>query len=509
MLKRPGAAIVFLLAASAAVEGQIQVRKDASDTIPPAIAREFRGAWVATVGNMDWPSRPGLSTAQQKSELVAILDRAAGMHLNAIVFQVRPAGDALYDSPIEPWSEVLTGRMGQRPDPYWDPLAFAVDEAHARGLELHAWFNPYRAKFPAMKSPVSSKHVSRVHPEWIRPYGRNQLWMDPGLSDVRAHAKRVILDVVRRYDIDAVHLDDYFYPYKETDRRGRNIEFPDAATYRSYQRNGGTLSLGDWRRQNVNTLVRELNAAIHEAKPWVRFGISPFGIWRPGYPASVRGLDSYSEIFADSRLWLREGWVDYFAPQLYWALDRREQSYTSLMEWWATQNVYGRNLWAGNFTSRVRDGDRRQNWPADEVLNQVRLTRASSGFTGNIHFSMNVLMQDRDRIATRLADGLYIAPALVPDSPWLERPTPGSPTVTARVEPGMSRVVLTVAPRGNEPVRWWAVQSRIDGRWFTAILPGTERTLVVPGDRGLPDYVAVKAVSRTEAESAPRVVRVR
>src|SRR5205085_11805656 len=174
-----------------------------------------------------------------------------------------------------------------------------------------------------------------------------------------------------------VHLDDYFYPYRETGRRGRVIDFPDAATWRAYRKKGGTLGRDDWRRENVNTLVRELNDAVHTVKPWVKFGISPFGIWRPGYPSSVRGLDSYVEIYADSRKWLREGWVDYFAPQLYWSLDRREQSYTELMDWWQSQNSENRLLWIGNYTSRVRDGDARQNWPADEIINQVRLTRAT------------------------------------------------------------------------------------------------------------------------------------
>ena len=498
-----------VLTAPLAAQQSIRVSKETSpegEIAPPALAREFRGVWIATVANMDWPSRRGLSTAQQKSELIAMLDRAAGMRLNGIVFQVRPAADALYDSPYEPWSEVLTGRQGQRPDPYYDPLAFAVEQAHKRGLELHAWFNPYRARFPSMRSPLTKNHVTRTHASWVRQYG-TQVWLDPGLDAVRENTKKVIIDVVRRYDIDGVHLDDYFYPYREADRRGRMIEFPDEGTWKAYRQKGGSLDRGDWRRENVNRLVRELNDEVHAAKPWVKFGISPFGIWRPGNPPSVRGLDSYTEIFADSRKWIREGWADYFAPQLYWSLDRPEQSYTALMEWWVSQNSEHRNLWIGNYTSRVRNGESRTNWPADEVLNQIRLTRSTPGASGNIHFSMEVLMKDRDRISTRLANGLYASPALVPATPWLVRTVPAMPDVTAKLEP--SQVAVTLGARGSEPVRWWVVQMRIDDQWYSTILTGSEKSVTMLADRGPPDLLAVTAVSRTGIESRPRVLRLR
>jgi uncharacterized lipoprotein YddW (UPF0748 family) len=253
-----------------------------SDTAPPPVPRELRGVWVATVGNMDWPSRKGLPTAQQQAELTALLDRMAQLRMNAMVLQVRPAADALYNSAIEPWSDFLTGTMGRAPDPYYDPLSFAIAEAHKRGIELHVWINPYRAKDPSTKA-VSVNHVSRTDPELVRDYGPF-LWLDPGDPRVRALTTRVVLDLVRRYDIDAVHMDDYFYPYPEV-RRGREMEFPDEVTWRRYRREGGTLSRDDWRRENVNLLVKGLYQSIHQVKPWVRFGISPFGIWRPGHPA--------------------------------------------------------------------------------------------------------------------------------------------------------------------------------------------------------------------------------
>ncbi|MFN7458034.1 MAG: glycoside hydrolase family 10 protein, partial [Gemmatimonas sp.] len=308
----------------------------ASDDAPPLL-REFRGVWVATVGNMDWPSARTLSVAEQQAELRTLFDRAEALRLNAVIFQVRPAADALYRSSIEPWSEFLTGVQGRAPSPSWDPLAFAIKEAHARGMELHAWFNPYRAGFVRGRSAAAASHIRRTNPSLVKKYG-SYWWMDPGEAAVRARTVRVIVDVVKRYDVDGVHLDDYFYPYPENDRRGRPLPFPDAASWKKYRAKGGALSRDDWRRENVNTLVRELDAAIHRAKPHVRFGISPFGIWRPGYPASVRGFDAYQKLYADARKWLREGWVDYFTPQLYWPTTKVGQAYPVLLDWWATEN---------------------------------------------------------------------------------------------------------------------------------------------------------------------------
>ena len=309
---------------------------------PPTVAREFRAVWVATVDNIDWPSKRTLGTDEQKAELITLLDRAASTGLNAVIFQVRPAGDALYESSIEPWSEYLTGRQGKAPSPLWDPLAFAVKEAHARGLELHAWFNPYRAKHPSAKGPLARSHLSRTNPSLVKTYGTH-LWMDPGEPAVRARTLKVVLDVVKRYDIDGVHLDDYFYPYKEKRTNG-STDFPDDASFKKYRKAGGDLDRDDWRRSNVDKLIEAMHVGIAKTKPWVKFGISPFGIWRPGNPESVVGFDAYTQLYADSRKWLRAGWVDYFTPQLYWAIAPEKQSYPKLLAWWAGQNEKGRHL---------------------------------------------------------------------------------------------------------------------------------------------------------------------
>lgn len=359
---------------------------------PTVADREFRGVFVATVANIDWPSSPGLTTAQQQAELIRLLDLAAKLRLTAIILQVRPAADVLYRSPTEPWSEFLTGQMGRAPQPFYDPLAFAITEAHRRGLELHAWVNPFRASHPKATSPVAASHLSRVRPDWVRTYGRYR-WVDPGEPAAVDYTLGVIRDIVRRYDVDGLVLDDYFYPYPEG-----NADFPDEATYR---RARTTLSRADWRRENINQFVRRLYADVKQVKPSVRVGISPSGIWRSGVPAGIRGSGSFETVFADSRLWLANGWVDYLAPQLYWPIEAPEQSFPVLLNWWAAQNPRGRDVYVALYTSRVADGTPKA-WRADEIARQIAIARQTPGVTGYIHFSMRPLLEDRDGIATRL-----------------------------------------------------------------------------------------------------------
>lgn len=474
----------------------------ATGILPPPVQREFRGVWVASVANIDWPSRPGLPPCDQQEELLAILDRAVALRLNAVVLQVRPAGDALYASRLEPWSEFLTGTEGLAPSPWYDPLAFAVREAHARGLELHAWFNPYRARHPAAKSPLSASHVSRRMPSLVKSYGR-YLWMDPGEPAIRRHTLNVVLDVVRRYDIDGVHIDDYFYPYQEYDAAGRLVDFPDERSWRRYRRGGGRLSRADWRRGNVDRLIRELHTGIHRVKPHVKFGISPFGVWRPGHPAQITGLDAYARLYADSRKWLRNGWVDYFTPQLYWPIAQTAQSYPVLLDWWIGENVKRRHLWPGNYTSRV-GAARDQGWRATELLEQIRLTRERTGSSGNVHFSMKAFLFGQDSLLERLVAEAYSEPALVPASPWLDRVPPGRPTLRAvpprdSSEASLPRLVLA-AGKGGPPFLWAVRTASDSGAWTTTILPGTVRQIEV---RGTTSRVVVSAVDRAGNESAP------
>jgi len=460
----------------------------------PEPRRELRGVWVATVANIDWPSRPGLPADSQRAELLAIFDRAEALHLNAVVFQVRPHGDALYRSALEPWSEYLTGAQGAN-DPGWDPLETAVAEAHRRGMELHAWFNPYRASHPIAKSPLAATHIARTHPEVVRQYGR-YLWMDPGEPLVQEHTLRVILDVVRRYDVDGVHIDDYFYPYPEKDSAGATLDFPDEPGWARYRAAGGRLARDDWRRENVNTLVRRLDREIHRAKPWVKFGISPFGIWRPGYPPQITtSFDQYAMLYADARKWLREGWGDYFAPQLYWPIARTGQSYPVLLDWWARENLRGRHLWPGNFTSRTFEGDPTP-WPASEVIGQVYVTRGRPGATGNIHFSMKAFALDRDSVAERLAREAYRDHALPPATPWLAHGRPARPLLSlARDAAGAPSVAFRVG--GGTAPMWWAVRARTSAGWTVDVLPAARATWTPPAATL---EVAVSAVDRLGME---------
>lgn len=476
--------------------------------MPPAVEREFRGVWVATVDNMDWPSRPGLSADSAQQELRQILDRAAQIGLNAVILQVRPAGDALYASKIEPWSEYLTGRQGRPPDRPWDPLAFAVREAHARGLELHAWFNPYRARHSSAKGPIAPLHFSRQYPGYAKRYGQ-QLWFDPGEPNVRRRTVRVVLDVVRRYDVDGIHMDDYFYPYPER-RRGREIPFPDDRSYRKYQRAGGALERDDWRRRNVDLLVDTLRREITKAKPWVKFGISPFGIWRPGEPESVLGFDAWARIYADARKWLMNGWVDYLVPQLYWGIEQDGQRFGDLLRWWLAQNDSARHVWPGLATYRI--ASERTPWPSTELLQQIDTTRALApvgGDAGAVHFEMRTLLDDRDSIATRLARGPYAQPAVPPATPWKDSRVPRTPAIA--IAASNTGDALVIARRPDDDVRWWIVQSRLGGDWRLRLIEGTRTDVpvVALGAGAAPEVIALRPVSHTGIIGAPVAIRVR
>ena len=417
--------------ASASASSTIQPTGEES---PPPVQREFRGLWVATVENIDWPSQRGLDSARQKQELLAILDRASALRLNVVVFQVRGSCDAFYDSKIEPWSEYLTGRMGKAPSPFYDPLEFAVAEAHKRGLELHAWFNPYRARLRDLKTPVADNHVTVTHPELVRTYGK-YLWLDPAEPGTREYSLSVVMDVVRRYDIDGVHFDDYFYPYPEK-VGDREINFPDDVPWKRYQENGGKLMRADWRRDNVDRFVHSVYEAIKKEKPWVKFGISPFGIWRPSHPPQISGFDSYDKLYGDSRKWLGEGWLDYCAPQLYWPVDQKAQSFPALLQWWASQNTRHRTLLAGmkvNGWKGVSDD-------AKEMAHEIELTRDQSGASGEILWHAKPLMLDTNGVAGVLQNQMYTQPALVPASPWLSTNAPGQPLLQAAMEDGELKI---------------------------------------------------------------------
>lgn len=457
--------------------------------------REFRAAWVATVANIDWPSAPGLSVDQQKQEMTALMNRAAALHLNAIIFQVRPAADAFYDSPYEPWSSYLTGKMGEPPLPYYDPLEFAIQEAHKRGLELHAWFNPYRAGHPTNKSPYSPDHISKTNPEFVHEYGEF-LWLDPGVPEAKQHTIDVIMDVVERYDIDGIHFDDYFYPYPSY---ADNADFPDSLAWKQAIESGNTLSRGDWRRENVNSLMRELSHQIREMKPHVKFGISPFGVWRPGYPFHTTGFDAYEHLYADARLWINEGWVDYFTPQIYYQMDQVSQPFPIMLNWWSEQNYHRRHIWPGLYTSRLWTADRL--WTAEEIKGQIYTARAFPGVSGAAHFSMKTFMGNDKNINRILTAGAYSNPALIPASPWMNNDPIQTPEIYVHDYGDFWRVSFQI--EHGEQVKWWVLRSQINGRWDSTIIPGHLREITNYGGNSMirPDSINLTAVNRTGIES--------
>lgn len=467
-----------------------------SNITPPPVTREFRAAWISSVGENSWLAQlTGKSTAEQKATLGAMLDRAVQLKLNAIIFQVRPSCDVLYESPFEPWSEYLTGKMGRAPQPFYDPLAFMVEEAHKRGLELHAWFNPYRAHHADAKSPIAPNHVSRAHPEYVRTYGK-YLWLDPGERNVQDYSLGVVMDVVKRYDIDGVHFDDYFYPYREKDPGGHPISFPDDASWKKFGANG-PLARDDWRRENVNTFIQRVYSSIKATKPWVKFGIAPFGIWRPGNPAQIRGKDAYAELYGDTRKWIANGWADYFSPQLYWNIENKEQSFPVLLKWWSEQNLKGRHLWPGLDATKV-DNDK---WKPDEIAQQIRYSRQLNP-PGQIFWGMHNLMPGQSRLAEKLAREIYTSPALVPASPWMSSKTPGAPVFfMSGLQSGKLRVLCSPA-EGSRP-RLWVWQIKSGSNWSTEFIPGGTLGRML-GDIH-PDAIAVTEIDRFGKASRPIV----
>ena len=470
----------------------------------PAPRQEFRAAWVATVANIDWPSKPGLSAEAMRAEAITILDKARDTGLNALILQVRPAGDAIYPSALEPWTEYLSGEQGRAPgvagDPAWDPLAFWVDEAHRRGLELHAWFNPYRARLMSAKSPLTMPHLALRQPGAVKRYG-DFLWMDPGEPEAMAHTLKVVADVLRRYDIDGVHIDDYFYPYP-VKPAGSNDEtpFPDDEAYAAYRLGGGVLARDDWRRASVDTLVQALYRTTRAIKPCARVGISPFGIGRPDRrPPGIAGFSQYDKLYADAERWLAQGWLDYLAPQLYWQIANTAQSYPVLLDYWRGQNTAQRHIWPGLFTSRLAAPGAKPEalaraWPARELLDQIQEQRTRSGegtVNGHIHFSMVALLQDRDGIATQLRAGPYAEAALPPPSRWLAGTMPPPPAPTVRLDG--QQLQVEPAP-GPAPAHWavWRRQAGSGGVWRFDTLPGAMRRIDVQGA----DAVAVSATDR-------------
>jgi uncharacterized lipoprotein YddW (UPF0748 family) len=497
------------IAVSCSTFESIQPVKVAADTPKDSdfqpIDREFRAAWIATVANINWPSRPGLPVDSQKIEAIALLDTLAALNMNAAIFQVRPQADALYPSEHEPWSYFLSGKQGQAPSPYYDPLQFWIDEAHKRGIELHAWLNPYRAHHITGDS-ISAQSIVRLQPDWVVELKNGYHWFIPTKKEAQDQTYTVVMDLVERYDLDGIHFDDYFYPYPSYNE---GDDFPDDAEYQKYLASGGLLTKGDWRRDAVNTLMQRVYRGIKSVKPSVKFGLSPFGIWRPGFPASIQGFDQYEGLYADAKLWLNKGWIDYFAPQLYWPINRIPQSYPVLLSWWESENTLGRHLWPGVSIGQF-NGEKR----SDEVLNIVQINRGIIPKSpGMVHWSIAPLMTDT-LLVKSLKEGPYKEEALVPESPWLDKVRPAAAQNVRTVVLSDSTLQLRwdMPKKTKREIFQWVVYAKYGNKsTYHSLVSASTKEMIIPlaalpkvyGAKEKVDLtvLGVSAVSRTGMES--------
>jgi uncharacterized lipoprotein YddW (UPF0748 family) len=469
---------------------------------PPAAPlkaeREFRAAWVATVANINWPSKPGLPVDSQQKEAIALLDFLKAHHFNAVIFQVRPQADALYQSNLEPWSYYLTGIQGKAPEPFYDPLQFWIEEAHNRGLELHVWLNPYRSHHRS-GGPVTDSSIVKRKPHLNVFLKDGYWWFDPSLKETKAHSTAVVMDIVKRYDIDGVHFDDYFYPYREYNK---GEDFPDSASYAAYKARGGKLSRGDWRRDAVNSFISNLYQQIKKTKKHVKFGLSPFGIWRPGYPEGICCFDQYDILYADAKLWLNKGWIDYFSPQLYWPIARQNTSFPLLLGWWRDENTLGRHLWPG---INIGDSSARN---VTEIMNQIMIDRGMTPKSkGVIHWSIGQVFRNPNMQKALMA-GPYKNNALVPPTPWLDKIAPATPLSVTAEKNGDTTLQVKWTHAAERDVFRWVVYYSYDKTKKYTVMNRNDRMLTIPesilgpnGTRIPVQEIAVTAVDRMGNES--------
>ncbi len=375
---------------------------------------EFRGVWVATVDNIDWPSSKYLSTDSQRAEFIKLLDMHKRNGMNAIIAQIRPATDAFYPSQYEPWSEWLTGTQGKPPIPYYDPLEFMIAETHKRAMEFHAWMNPYRAEFKIGQSSIAPSHITKLHPDWFLAYG-DKKYFDPGNKEVQIFVTNIVTDVVNRYDVDAIHFDDYFYPYRIAGK-----EFPDTVSFSKY--NNG-LNKEDWRRSNVDSIILMFSKAIKKQNKYCKFGISPFGVWRNNDKDSEgsntkAGQTNYDDLYADILLWLKMKWIDYVAPQLYWEFGHKLVGFETLIDWWA-KHTYGRHLYIGQGFYRALESKSAAWKNPNELPNQIRKLREYPQVKGSIFFSSKSFDKNPNGWNDSLRNNYYREPALIPPMEWL------------------------------------------------------------------------------------------
>ncbi len=435
----------------------------------PKVEREFRAAWIASVANINWPSKRNLTTEEQKNEAVGILDKMKAANLNAVIFQARPQCDAFYKSEIEPWSYYLTGKQGKTPEPFYDPLEFWIEESHKRGMELHVWLNPYRAHHTT-GGEVSQYSIVKKRPDLVVKLKSGYYWLDPSKKETQDYSLSVVLDITKRYDIDGIHFDDYFYPYPSYNN---DEDFPDHESWDKYLASGGTLSRSDWRRESVNTFIYNVYNGIKTIKPNVKFGLSPFGIWRPRNPESVEGFDQHELLYADAKLWINKGWVDYWTPQLYWKISTYQQSFPVLLGWWKEQNLTNKHFWPGISIDRSNNTANSM-----EVINQIMTVRGMLPESpGNVFWSVGPLLKYKE-LADTIVKGPYKKQALIPQTPWFKSEPIAAPKVMAKIENDKAKITWTHEKR--ESVFNWVVYKKYGTRWSYQILTNEKLNCEVP-----------------------------
>ena len=427
--------LILLLALFLATGVRAQIQQQS-----PYPKREFRGAWIQAVNGQF----RGIPTEKLKQTLIDQLNSLQGAGINAIIFQVRPEADALYASQLEPWSRFLTGVQGQAPSPYWDPMQFMIDECHKRGMEFHAWINPYRVK-TSLKSELAANHLYNIHPEWFVTYN-NQLYFDPALPESRRHICMVVADIVSRYDVDAIHMDDYFYPYP-----AKGVDFPDDASFARY--GGGFTNRADWRRSNVNILIQKIHETIRGLKPWVKFGISPFGIYRneknDPLGSKTNGLQNYDDLYADVLLWARNGWVDYNIPQIYWQIGHPAADYETLVKWWA-KNTENRPLFIGQSVMNTVQNADPKNPSINQLPRKMALERAYQTIGGSCQWPASAVVENAGKYRDALVQEYHKYPALVPVFDFMDDKAPGKVRKVKKVWTEDGYMLFWTAPKAKD-----------------------------------------------------------
>lgn len=501
--------LLIFISSSSKNFNENEIDRVENNSLPNSIypKREFRAAWVTTFTNLDWPSVQSRtqSSEVQKKEFIHLLNQFEKAKINAVIVQVRAAADAFYPSKLVPWSAWLTGEQGKAPQPFYDPLKFMIEECHKRNMEFHAWFNPLRAVSHKKFSSVTPNHISKLKPEWCFLYDET-IYFNPGIPEVHQHVIEVIKEVVEKYDVDGIHLDDYFYPYTV-----KNMGIPDTAAFKKY---GANKSIGDWRRDNINRLVKGIADTIKSIKSYVKFGVSPYAVWRnkkqdPKGSETNSGQTSYDNLYCDTKLWLDKGWLDYIAPQLYWNNDNIYAGFKNLMDWWVTK-ANNRHLYIGHAAYKLNLKDK-QGYQTSELIGQINQTRNKSEIQGNIYFRAEAFKDNYQNFIEKFEESLYKYYAIIPTMSWIDSVPPIEPQgFKKKIVMGDFVEMSWQKTRSKNPqdtAHYYIIYQtpfkpnsvhELNAEYIVSIQKSTRFTAIIPKERS---YFSVTALDRLHNES--------